>query len=103
MTTYPLRAGSTSSLSQTIPSAPRRPVPSALPSDLMALTNDRDSLAQHMRHCASARHRWPRLQTTLQSTHCLLLPRIVTVVALAALMAVASSSAAVIMGWAAAV
>jgi hypothetical protein len=43
------------------------------------------------------------LHTTLQSTHCLLLPRVVTVVALAALMAVAASSAAVILGWAAAV
>ena len=99
MTTFPLHAGSSSSLAQT-----SQPVPTRMaPSDLMALTSDMDSLAQHMRHCASARGKWPRVHQALQATHGLMSPRIVTVAALGSLLAVATISVAVILGWVAAV
>lgn len=96
MTTFPLHAGSSSSLAQTSQRAPTR----MAASDLMALTSDMDSLAQHMRHCAGSRSRWSRLQRALESTHSLLSPRIVTA---AALMAVVTLSLAVVLGWVAAV
>ena len=99
MTTFPLQAGSSSPLAQTAKQAPTHPVPS----DLMVLTSDMDSLAQHMRHCASAQGKWPRLHRSLQATHGMLSPRIVTVVAVGSLMAVATISVAVILGWVAAV
>ena len=99
MMTFPLHAGSSSSLGQTGQQAAER----SAPSDLMALTSDMDSLAQHMRHCASARGKWPRLHQALLTTHGLLSPRIVTAVALGLLMAVATISVAVILGWVAAV
>ena len=98
MTTFPLHAGSSSPLAQ---------VPHAVPtstaaSDLMALTSDMDSLAEHMRHCASAQSQWPRLHWALQSLHGLVSPRLVTAGALGTLMAVAAISVAVLLGWVAA-
>ena len=99
MTTFPLQAGPSAPAAQTAQSVPTRPVHS----DLMALTSDMDSLAQHMRHCANARGKWPRMQQALRATHGLLSPRIVTVVALVSLMAVAAISVAVILGWVATV
>ena len=99
MTTFPLQAGPSSPLAQTTQPAPIRPVPS----DLMVLSSHRDSLAQHMRHCASAQGKWPRVQQSLQAAHGLLSPRIITVVALGSLMAAATISVAVILGWVVAV
>ena len=99
MTTFPLQAGPSSSLAQTTQLASTRFVPS----DLMALTSDMDSLAQHMRHCANAQGKWPRLHRALQVTHGLLSPRIITAVALGSLIAAAAISVAVILGWVAAV
>lgn len=96
MTTFPLQNGSSPR-----PAQRTEPEPAgAAPSDLMGLTSDMDSLAQHMRHCAGSRSRWSRLQRALESTHSLLSPRIVTA---AALMAVVTLSLAVVLGWVAAV
>ena len=99
MTTFPLQAGSS------IPTAHKLRTQPELraASDLMALTSDMDSLAQHMQHCAMARGKWSRTQRVIESTHSLVLPRIVTVAAFLALMTVATTSVAVILGWAAAV
>lgn len=96
MTTFPLQTGSSLRLAQVTESGSA----GAAPSDLMGLTSDMDSLAQHMRHCASAQSRWSRMQMAWQSTHSLLSPRIVTA---AALMAVVTFSLAVVVGWVAAV
>lgn len=99
MTTFPLQAGPSSPLSQTTQLASTR----FAPSDLMALTSDMDSLAQHMRHCANAQGKWPRLHQALQVAHGLLSPRIITVVALGSLMAAVTVCVAVNLGWVAAV
>ena len=96
MTTFPLQTGTSSQLAQlTEPGSAGAASP-----DLMSLTRDIDSLAQHMQHCASARSRWSRLQMAWQYAHSLLSPRIVTA---AAVMAVVTLSVAVVVGWVAAV
>ena len=56
---------------------------------------DLDSLAQHMRHCASSRNRQSRLQLALQDAHTLVSPRIVTTASLTTLLAVAVASVVV--------
>ena len=56
---------------------------------------DLDSLAQHMRHCASSRHRQSRFQLALQDAHGLASPRIVTLAAVATFLAVALASGVV--------
>lgn len=53
---------------------------------------DLDSLAQHMRHCASARNRSSRFQLALQDACTLASPRIVTLAAVTILLAVAAVS-----------
>ncbi len=98
MTTFPLHAGSSSTSAPTRLSAPR----SLSGVDSTGLNSDMDSLAQHMRHCAMAQGKWPRLQRALQSTHSLVSPRIVTAAAVGTLMVVASASVVVILGWVAA-
>ena len=99
MTTFPLQSGTSASLVQ----ASERPSAGTGPSELMALTSDMDSLAQHMRHCATAQGKWMRVHQVFHVAHGLLSPRIITVVALGSLMAVATISVAVILGWVAAV
>ena len=56
---------------------------------------DLESLAQHMRHCASTRHRPSRFQLALEDACSLASPRIVTLVAVACLLVVAAASVVV--------
>ena len=56
---------------------------------------DLDSLEQHMRHCADTRRRLPRLQLVVEDLHSLVSPRIITLVALVTLLAIATANAAI--------
>jgi hypothetical protein len=95
MTTFPINAGQSAyagTLSSDVAGKTRS-------SDVVGLNHDMDSLALHMRHCAMARGKWPRVQRALYASHALMSPRIVTAASVGVLMAIAAFSVAVICGW----
>ncbi len=82
------------------PSASRTSAAATTPSSSLAMSTtqlgaDLDSLAQHMRHCASTRSRPSRFQGLVDDAHSLASPRIVTVVSVTTLLAVAAASVVV--------